>query len=321
MSTTLGMMFPGQGSQAVGMLADLAATHAVVRGSFEEASDALGQDLWALAQEGPAEDLDRTENTQPVLLTASVAVWRAWREAGGSVPMVAAGHSLGEYSALVAAGVLSLADAVRLVRARARAMQEAVPAGQGAMAAILGLDDAEVEQCCAAVAGDGVVSAANYNAPGQVVIAGDAAAVDCAVAACREAGARRAMSLAVSVPSHCALMQPATAILTEALDRIEFADPAFPVIQNVDARAAEDAAGIRRRLIDQLHAPVRWSDCVGAMAAAGAERLLECGPGKVLSGLVRRIDRSLDAAPLGEPGAFDEALAADRGAAGRDADA
>jgi [acyl-carrier-protein] S-malonyltransferase len=304
----LGLMFPGQGSQSLGMLADLAAAHPAVGETFGEASEALGEDLWALAQEGPAERLDATENTQPVLLAASVAVWRAWRSAGGAVPGVAAGHSLGEYSALVAAGALELADGVRLVRARGRAMQTAVPAGQGAMAAILGLDDDAVAACCAEAAGDGVVAPANHNAPGQVVIAGDAAAVDRAVEACREAGAKRAMPLAVSVPSHCALMKPAAEALEAALADVDLRAPAFPVIQNVDARAADDVDGIRRRLVEQLYAPVRWSECVSAMGAAGAGRLLECGPGKVLTGLVRRIDKGLSAAALGELDAFATAV-------------
>ncbi len=302
-------MFPGQGSQARGMLADLAAARPVVAETFAEASEALGEDLWQLAQDGPEEMLNRTEHTQPVLLAASVAVYRAWRDAGGDAPLVAAGHSLGEYSALVAAGSLTLGDATRLVRLRGRAMQDAVPEGAGSMAAILGLDDAAVERCCAEVAGDGVVSAANFNAPGQVVIAGDAEAVARAIDACREAGARKAMALAVSVPSHCALMRDAVAPLREALEGIELAAPAFPVIQNVDASATDDPGAIRDRLLDQLHAPVRWTACVRAMKDAGAERLLECGPGRVLTGMIKRIDRELAAAPIGSVDALDAALA------------
>lgn len=304
------MMFPGQGSQALGMLADLAAARPVVTETFAEASEALGEDLWRLAQDGPEETLNRTEHTQPVLLAASVAVYRAWLDAGGTAPAVAAGHSLGEYSALVAAGTIGLADATRLVRLRGRAMQSAVPEGTGSMAAILGLDDADVERCCAEAAGDGVVSAANFNAPGQVVIAGDAAAVARAIEACKAAGAKRAMALAVSVPSHCALMSDAVAHLSEALDDISFAAPTFPVIQNVDAAASADVDGIRSRLLDQLHAPVRWTACVEAMKAAGAERLLECGPGKVLSGMIKRIDRELVAAPIGSVDALDAAISA-----------
>ena len=299
MHTDFALMFPGQGSQALGMLADLAEAYEVVGATFEEASDAVGDDLWALAQHGPEADLDRTENTQPVLLAASVAVYRCWQLAGGTEPAIAAGHSLGEYSALVAAGALTLADATRLVRSRGRAMQAAVPQGAGAMAAILGLDDDSVEQCCVEAAEGDVVSAANYNAPGQVVIAGQAAAVDRAISACKAAGAKRAMALSVSVPSHCALMKPAVETLAEALEALEITAPAFPVVQNVDAAVADGADGIRSRLVDQLHAPVRWTECVRAIKASGATRLGECGPGKVLAGMVKRIDRELTAQALG----------------------
>ena len=299
MRTDLALMFPGQGSQALGMLADLAEAFDVVGATFEEASDALGEDLWALSQQGPEADLDRTENTQPVLLAASVAVYRSWRAAGGDAPTIAAGHSLGEYSALVAAEALTLADATRLVRRRGRAMQAAVPQGAGAMAAILGLNDEAVEQCCAETAEGDIVSAANYNAPGQVVIAGQAGAVSRAIAACKAAGAKRAMALSVSVPSHCALMSPAAETLLEALDALEISAPAFPVVQNVDASVAADAEGIRARLVNQLHAPVRWADCVRAVKRAGATRLAECGPGKVLSSMIKRIDRELTAQALG----------------------
>ena len=302
------MMFPGQGSQALGMLADLAAVRPVVTETFAEASEALGEDLWRLAQDGPEATLNRTEHTQPVLLAASVAVYRAWLDAGGAVPAVAAGHSLGEYSALVAAGALELADATRLVRLRGRAMQNAVPEGSGAMAAILGLDDDAVERCCAEAADGGIVSAANFNAPGQVVIAGDADAVARASDACKAAGAKKAMALAVSVPSHCALMHDAVAPLREALEGITLTTPVFPVIQNVDASASESVGAIRDRLAEQLYAPVRWTACVGAMKAAGAERLLECGPGRVLSGMLKRIDRELAAAPIGSVEGFDAAL-------------
>lgn len=303
-------MFPGQGSQALGMLADLAEARPVVTETFAEASEALGEDLWQLAQEGPVETLNRTAHTQPVLLAASVAVYRAWRDAGGSAPAIAAGHSLGEYSALVAAGSLELADATRIVRLRGSAMQDAVPEGQGSIAAILGLDDASVEHCCVEAAGDEVVSPANYNAPGQVVIAGDAAAVARAIDACKAAGAKKAMPLAMSVPSHCSLLREAVAPLREALDAVVLAEPAFPIVHNVDATIGEDLAGIRSRLLDQLFMPVRWVDCVLAMKTAGAARLIECGPGKVLSGLAKRIDRALPAAPIGTVDAFDAALPA-----------
>lgn len=309
----IGMMFPGQGSQAVGMLADLAGDHAAIGRTFDEASSALGEDLWALAQEGPAERLDRTENTQPVLLTASVALWRAWLEAEGPAPIVASGHSLGEYSALVAAGALDLAAAVRLVRERGRLMQAAVPPGEGTMAAILGLDADVVERCCSEAAQGGVVAPANYNAPGQVVIAGDSAAVERAIAVCKEAGARRAMGLAVSGPFHCALMRPASEPFATELDAAKFVSPAFPVIQNLDAEVSADVAAVRQRLLAQLYSPVRWTECVAAMAAAGAEVLIECGPGKVLAGMVKRIDRELAAASLGDAAGFAAALDLARG--------
>lgn len=309
MHTSMGMMFPGQGSQAVGMLADLAAEHGIIETTFSEASAALDLDLWRLVQDGPAEELDRTENTQPALLAASVALWRAWQAAGGAMPAVAAGHSLGEYSALVAAEALSLSDGVRLVRERGRLMQQAVPAGQGAMAAVLGLDTAAVEQCCRQAAADGVVSPANYNAPGQVVIAGDAAAVERAIAVCKEAGAKRAMALAVSVPSHCSLMKPAAEAFAALLQATPVQAPRFPVIQNLDAQASADADGIRQRLLAQMHAPVRWSESVAAMAAQGTGLLIECGPGKVLAGLAKRIDRGIDTAGLGDAGSFAAALA------------
>jgi len=309
MSTAIGLMFPGQGSQAVGMLGELAEVHPAIRETFAEASAALGEDLWALVQAGPADVLDRTENTQPALLTASVAVWRAWQQAGGAPPRVAAGHSLGEYSALVAAGALDLTAAVLLVRERGRLMQAAVPQGEGAMAAILGLDAEAVERCCAEAAGGGVVEPANYNAPGQIVIAGDTAAVDRAVAACKAAGAKRAMPLSVSVPSHCGLMRPAADAFAAVLEAVALSAPAFPVIQNVDARANQDPAVIRRQLLAQLQSPVRWTDCVLAMGSLGVDTLLECGPGKVLDGLLKRIDRDLSAHTLGDVAGFEAAQA------------
>ncbi|MCC5888459.1 MAG: ACP S-malonyltransferase [Gammaproteobacteria bacterium] len=308
MGKATGMMFPGQGSQTVGMLANLAAEHGAIGTTFAEASAALGDDLWALVQGGPAEDLDRTENTQPALLTASVALWRAWLAASGPMPAVAAGHSLGEYSALVAAEAMSLADAVVLVRERGRLMQDAVPAGKGAMAAILGLDAEQVEQCCRQAAEDGVVAPANYNAPGQVVIAGDAAAVERAIVACKGAGAKRAMALSVSVPSHCQLMTPAAERFAAQLESVAIGEPKFPIIQNLDAQASTDADGIRRRLLAQLHSPVRWTESVAAMGAQGVGLLVECGPGKVLCGLVKRINREIEAVGLGDAAGFAAAL-------------
>lgn len=307
MSVAMGLIFPGQGSQTVGMLADLAASHPEIESTFAEASDALGEDLWAMAQDGPAERLNQTENTQPVLLAASVALWRAWTKAGGIRPQVTAGHSLGEYSALVAADALQLADAVKLVRLRGQLMQEAVPAGTGAMAAILGLDDATVEACCESAAQGDVVAPANYNAPGQVVIAGSAAAVERANAACKAAGAKRAMALAVSVPSHCQLMAPIAQRFASALQAVPMRAPVFPIIQNVNGQATTAPETIRENLVAQLSAPVRWTACVEAMAATGVQELLECGPGKVLATMVKRIDRALAVSSIGDLAGFEAA--------------
>lgn len=300
-------VFPGQGSQSLGMLADFAERTAV-RQAFQEASGALDMDLWALAQEGPDATLNRTENTQPVLLTAGVALWKLWEQSGGSRPSLLAGHSLGEYTALTCAGVISLGDAVRLVRTRGKLMQSAVAEGEGAMAAILGLDDDQVRAACADAAGDGVVEAVNFNAPGQVVIAGDQAAVERAIEVCKGAGAKRAMGLPVSVPSHCALMKPAAEKLAAELEKVNFHAPELPVINNVDVARESDPVRIREALVRQLYSPVRWVETVQALAAGGVETLYECGPGKVLSGLVKRIDRSLVARPLETGAAFDAAL-------------
>lgn len=304
----LAFVFPGQGSQAVGMLADLAAQHAVIKTTFDEASAALGLDLWALSQNGPEEDLNRTENTQPVLLTAGVAVFRAWQAAGGATPDYLAGHSLGEYTALVASGVLSLADGVRLVAERGRLMQLAVPQGEGAMAAILGLEDDVVRQCCAEAASAGVVEAVNFNAPGQVVIAGSTAAVAAAIEKLKAAGAKRALPLPVSVPSHCALMKPAAEKLKLSLDAVSFNTPAIPVVQNVAARIEADAAAMRAALIAQLYSPVQWVQSVEALAGLGVSRALECGPGKVLCGLNKRIVKELECASLENAESFKQAL-------------
>ena len=309
MSTAI--VFPGQGSQAVGMLAALAAEHPQVEATFQEASEALGCDLWALASAGPAERLNRTENTQPALLAAGVAVWRVWQAAGGARPVAMAGHSLGEYTALVCAGALGFPEAIRLVAERGKAMQAAVPAGQGAMAALLGLDDAAVERLCAeASEGDDLVSAANYNSPGQVVIAGAAPAVERAIALAKTAGAKRAVALAVSVPSHCALMQPAAERLRGLLEDIALTAPAIPVIQNVDAAAQDTAEAIRDRLIQQLSHSVLWTESVRRMAAMGVDRLIEAGPGKVLAGLTRRIDKGVRGLPVFDPATLATALEA-----------
>lgn len=305
----LAFVFPGQGSQTVGMLADLAAVHPVIRNTFDEASAALGLDLWALAQNGPEADLNRTENTQPALLAAGVAVFRAWQAAGGRAPDFLAGHSLGEYTALVAAGVITLADGVRLVAERGRLMQLAVPAGEGAMAAILGLDDDVVRQCCADASAAGVVAAVNFNAPGQVVIAGSTAAVNAAIEKLKTAGAKRALPLPVSVPSHCDLMRPAAEQLRASLEAVAFNVPVIPVVQNVAARIEPGAAAMRDALIRQLYSPVLWVQSVEALAGLGVTRALECGPGKVLCGLNKRIVKELECASLENAESFRAALA------------
>lgn len=291
---TTAWVFPGQGSQAIGMLADLAAEFSTVQDTFSEASAALGKDLWALAQQGPEAELNATENTQPLLLTAGIAVWRTWQAQGGAAPQFLAGHSLGEYTALVAAGVLSLADGVRLVAERGRLMQAAVPAGQGAMAAILGLDDADVVAACAEAAQGDVVSAVNFNSPGQVVIAGTTAAVERAMAACKAAGAKRALPLPVSAPSHCALMQPAAEKLAIHLQTLTFNAPVIPVVQNAAARVEADLASLQSSLITQLHSPVLWSQSVQWLAEQGVTRFIESGPGKVLTGLDKRIAKDAE---------------------------
>ena len=297
MSEQLAFVFPGQGSQSLGMLADLAQRHPVVIDTFAEASEGAGLDLWALARQGPEAQLNQTEFTQPALLAAGVAVWRAWQAAGGAQPAMLAGHSLGEYSALVAAGALPLAEGAKLVRTRGQLMQAACPPGSGAMAAVIGAEDALVQEVCEAATDAGVVVPANFNSPGQIVIGGDAAAVDRALALLAERGVRKAVKLAVSVPSHTPLMREAAARLAEAMEGLSWALPAIPVVQNVDAA-----------VVDQLHQPVQWTRCVEALAARGVNRIGECGPGKVLSGLVKRIDKSLEARALGGAEDFEIAL-------------
>ncbi len=308
MTQPLALVFPGQGSQQIGMLRELAERYSVVGTTFEEASEALGYDLWQVVQEGPDSALNATACTQPALLSASVAIWRVWQELEGPRPGAMAGHSLGEYSAMVCAGALPFAQGVRLVKLRGEAMQQAVPLGEGGMAAILGLDDAEVERACADAAQGDVVSAVNYNAPGQVVIAGSKAAVERAIAACQAAGARRAMPLPVSVPSHCALMEPAAERLSAAMQEVELRAPRYTVIQNVDAQAHADVESLRTRLIEQLYRPVRWTACVEAMAAGGAEVFIECGPGKVLTGLNKRIARGSKGLAVNDPDSLEAAL-------------
>lgn len=300
-------VFPGQGSQSLGMLDDITTTSAAARDALAEADEALGFALSAVIASGPEAALNSTETTQPALLATSVALYRAWLEQGGSVPTGMAGHSLGEYSALVCAGSIEFADALRLVRRRGELMQQSVPAGVGAMAAILGLEDDQVEACCASV--DGVVSAANYNSPGQIVIAGTAAAVDAAIEACKAAGARKAMPLAVSVPSHCALMDPAAEALATELAGVSVAMPAVPVVHNVDGLAASTPDELRAKLVAQLSQPVRWTHCVTALADAGAQTFIECGPGKVLTGLARRINKQLSGKAVNNTASLASALA------------
>lgn len=301
-------LFPGQGSQSVGMMDTLASSHAVIREVFEQGSDALGQDLWRLCAEGPEDQLNRTEYTQPAMLAAGIATWRLWQLTDGPAPGMMAGHSLGEYSALVAAGALSFEDGIRTVALRGRLMQEAAPQGVGAMAAVLGLDDRVLADLCEEVAGGQVVSCANFNSPGQVVIAGHREAVERACERAREAGARRALLLPVSVPSHCELMKPAAERLAEALADIELRVPVIPVIHNADVAAHDSAEAIRDALTRQLFQPVRWTETIRHLAAVGYSRFYECGPGKVLAGLNRRIERDLSITALTEPAAFETAL-------------
>lgn len=291
------------------MLADLASSHAEIGEAFAEASEGAGVDLWALSQDGPEEQLNSTEFTQPALLAAGVGVYRAWRARGGAEPSLMAGHSLGEYAALVAAGTLQLADAARLVRLRGQLMQAAAPAGTGAMAAVLGAEDAVVADVCEQASGDGVVVPANFNSPGQVVIGGHAAAVDRALELLAAQGVRKAVKLAVSVPSHTPLMREAANRLATAMGELQWNDPRVPVVQNVDAEVHDGAHAIRDALVRQLYLPVQWTGCVQVLAARGIGVMAECGPGKVLSGLARRIDRSLQALPLGAPEEFNAALA------------
>jgi len=303
----LAFVFPGQGSQSVGMMQGWG-ERAEVRGTFTEASDALGQDLWALVADGPADLLNQTINTQPAMLAADIAAWRVWQAAGGATPALLAGHSLGEYAALVAAGAMGFADAIKLVRFRAEAMQAAVPEGVGAMAAILGLDDDAVRAVCAEAAAGEVVEAVNLNSPGQVVIAGNKAAVERAMALAKEKGAKRALPLPVSVPSHSSLMLPAAEKLLAHLQTIAITTPTIPVLHNTDVQSHIESDAIRAALAKQLHTPVRWVETVQALKAAGIERVIECGPGKVLAGLAKRIDDSLPAVALVDEASLQAAL-------------
>ncbi|MBF4284440.1 ACP S-malonyltransferase [Vibrio anguillarum] len=299
------IVFPGQGSQSVGMLAELGQQYDVIQQTFAEASEVLGYDLWALVQNGPVEDLNQTSRTQPALLASSVALWRLWQSLGLEQPALLAGHSLGEYSALVCAGVVDFKQAIKLVELRGQLMQEAVPEGVGAMSAIIGLDDELIAKACEEAAQGEVVSPVNFNSPGQVVIAGNKDAVERAGQLCKEAGAKRALPLPVSVPSHCALMKPAADKLAVALQSIEFNAPQIPVINNVDVIAEIDPAKIKDALVRQLYSPVRWTECVQLMNEQGIEKLLEVGPGKVLTGLTKRIIKSLESAVVNDIASLD----------------
>lgn len=304
----LAFIFPGQGSQSLHMLQDLAQSHSIVEQTFQEASKVLGYDLWQLVQEGPEERLNQTEFTQPAILAASVAIWRVWCAAGGAQPVIMAGHSLGEYSALVCANALDFQTAIELVALRGRLMQEAVPEGQGAMAAIVGLADDEVRAVCDKAAAGDVVIPANYNAIGQVVIAGSTPAVERAVVLAKEAGAKIAKLLPVSVPSHCQLMEPAAHKLADALAKIKIHTPEIPVLHNVDVKTHTEAGAIRAVLVKQLYSPVRWVETVQHIAAQGINLSIECGPGKVLAGLCKRIVKELEVISIGESEALQKAL-------------
>lgn len=307
---SVAFLFPGQGSQSVGMLAGLADAFPVVQETFTEASDALGFDLWALVKNGPEDQLNQTTNTQPAMLTAGVATWRVWRSQNGAKPVIMAGHSLGEYTALVCAESLKFADTVKLVADRGRFMQQAVPDGEGAMAAIIGMDDEGVKTLCQNQAENDVLAAVNFNSPGQVVIAGSSAAVQRAVGAAKEAGAKRALLLPVSVPSHCQLMHGAAEKMAERLKTIDIAAPAIPVIHNFSVKAERNSDKIKQALVSQIEQPVRWVEIIQSMVANGVDKLIECGPGKVLTGLNKRIDKNMTAWATHDPDSLSAALQA-----------
>ena len=307
MQNNLAFVFPGQGSQTVGMLADFA-DNEVVQNTFSEASESLGYNLWELVAQGPAEKLNQTNFTQPALLTASVALWRLWASQSDIQPAMLAGHSLGEYSALVCAGVISLAEGVKLVEKRGEYMQASVPAGVGAMAAIIGLDDKAIIDACAKAQNEDVVAAVNFNSPGQVVIAGHKDAVERAGVLCKEAGAKRVLPLPVSVPSHCALMKDAADKLAEEFNNITFNTPQIPVVNNVDVATESDAEAIKLALIKQLYSPVRWTETIEILAKSGISLIVEAGPGKVLQGLIKRIDKSITSASINDQASLTKAL-------------
>ncbi|HET8711938.1 MAG TPA: ACP S-malonyltransferase [Spongiibacteraceae bacterium] len=307
----LAFVFPGQGSQKVGMLAEIAAAYPVVEETFAEASDALGYDMWALIQQGPQEELNLTEKTQPILLTSSIALWRVWQQRGGAQPTLLAGHSLGEFSALVCAGTIDFCDAVRLVRARGQFMQTAVPVGAGAMAAVLGLEDEQIVHICrAASSGGEVVEAVNFNSPGQIVIAGTVEAVGKAIELCKAAGSKRALPLPVSAPFHTSLMRPAGDQLREAMAGLKFSAPTIPVVHNVNAQTESDPEKIKAMLFEQIFSPVQWTQCVQTLAAKGVTTVVECGPGKVLCGLVKRINKDINCLGIKDTAGLDAALSA-----------
>lgn len=305
---TQAFVFPGQGSQAIGMMSELAIAHSSVKNLFVEASDILGIDLWKMTQEGPIADLSKTENTQPALLTAGVAAWQVWQELEGAAPTMMAGHSLGEYSALVCAGAMNFADGVRLVRDRGKYMQEAVPEGQGGMAAILGLSDDEVRQVCAQAAEGEVLEAVNFNAPGQVVIAGNAAAIERGIVKMKEAGAKRALPLPVSIPAHSSLMSAASEALAMRIQEVELRLPIIPVIHNVNVKVASSPEEIAQNLVAQLDSPVRWVECIETMHIQGVSSFVESGPGKVLGGMIKRIVKGVSAVCLEKPDAYAELI-------------
>ncbi len=306
--SNLAFVFPGQGSQKIGMLSELAAANPIVESTFAEASEALGYDLWTMIQQGEQEDINLTERTQPMLLTSSVAIWRLWNDKAGPMPAQMAGHSLGEWSALVCAGAVDFVDAVKIVRARGAYMQEAVPVGVGAMAAILGLDDQIIIDACESARDGEVVDAVNYNAPGQVVIAGSAAAVDRAIDICKQAGAKRAMALPVSAPFHTSLMKPAADRLAELVEGTRFNAPQIPVIHNVNGMTETDPASIQALMLEQIYKPVMWVDCINGLKKGGANLFIECGPGRVLNGLTKRIDRDLTSFSTDDVASLDNAL-------------
>jgi [acyl-carrier-protein] S-malonyltransferase len=304
----IAFVFPGQGSQKIGMLSELSQDHALIKQTFDEASDVLGYDMWDLIQQGEQEVINLTERTQPILLTSSLAIWRLWNEHKGAQPSQMAGHSLGEWSALVCSGVVDFADALKIVRARGQYMQQAVPVGEGAMAAIIGLDDQSILDACSNAQSLGVVDAVNFNAPGQVVIAGSNAAVEAAMEACKAAGAKRALPLPVSAPFHTSLMKPAADNLADLVNSVAFSAPQVPVVHNVHAQTESDPKTIKELMLEQIYSPVKWVDCVNQLKNNGATTLLECGPGKVLSGLSKRIDREISSLATDNVADFTAAL-------------